>query len=197
MVLVGAVSAAPAQAQLLEQGDRPGVPRAVAGGCQQRPIAADAVGLVDTIACTAMDFVTTANLPTSPVRELTYAETAEFNVALHRSLKAGHRTVTVSVPGDTLRIADYTLYRNGEPITGSPAFDKNARRADRYVGYRPEGLFKDGAEVVIAPGQYLPLGDNSANSLDGRYWGTVAAADVVGRPLFIYYPFTNRWGVAP
>jgi signal peptidase I len=103
----------------------------------------------------------------------------------------------VGVPGDTLRIADYTLYRNGEPITGSPAFDKNARRADRYVGYRPEGLFKDGAEVVIAPGQYLPLGDNSANSLDGRYWGTVAAADVVGRPLFIYYPFTNRWGVAP
>jgi signal peptidase I len=103
----------------------------------------------------------------------------------------------VGVPGDTLHIADYTLYRNGEPITGSPAFDKNARRADRYVGYRPEGLFKDGAEVVIAPGQYLPLGDNSANSLDGRYWGTVAAADVVGRPLFIYYPFTNRWGVAP
>jgi signal peptidase I len=103
----------------------------------------------------------------------------------------------VGVPGDTLRIADYTLYRNGEPITASPAFDKNARRADRYVGYRPEGLFKDGAEVVIAPGQYLPLGDNSANSLDGRYWGTVAAADVVGRPLFIYYPFTNRWGVAP
>ncbi len=103
----------------------------------------------------------------------------------------------VGVPGDTLRIADYTLYRNGEPITGAPAFDKNARRADRYVGYRPEGMFKDGAEVVIAPGQYLPLGDNSANSLDGRYWGTVAAADVVGRPLFIYYPFTKRWGVAP
>lgn len=103
----------------------------------------------------------------------------------------------VGVPGDTLRIADYTLYRNGAPITGAPAFAKNARRADRFVGYRQEGLFKDGAEVVIAPGQYLPLGDNSANSLDGRYWGTVAAADVVGRPLFIYYPFTNRWGVAP
>jgi signal peptidase I len=103
----------------------------------------------------------------------------------------------VGVPGDTLRIADYTLYRNGAPITGAPAFDKNAHRADRYVGYRQEGSFKEGAEVVIPPGQYLPLGDNSANSLDGRYWGTVAAADVIGRPLFIYYPFTKRWGVAP
>lgn len=103
----------------------------------------------------------------------------------------------VGVPGDTLRISDYTLYRNGAPITGSTAFDKNSRREDRFVGYRQEGDFRGGAEVTIGPDQYLALGDNSANSLDGRYWGTVGAKDVVGRPLFIYYPFTKRWGPAP
>ncbi len=103
----------------------------------------------------------------------------------------------VGVPGDTLRIADYTLYRNGAPITGSPAFDKNARQAESYVGYRNEGSFRRGAEVKIGEHQYMAMGDNSANSLDGRYWGTVPGKDVVGRPLFIYYPFTKRWGPAP
>lgn len=103
----------------------------------------------------------------------------------------------VGVPGDELRIERPVLYRNGAPITGSPAFAKNAEEAERYVGFRPEGLFRDGATVTIGADQYMALGDNSANSLDGRYWGTVPAKDVVGRPLFIYYPFTKRWGPAP
>jgi signal peptidase I len=101
------------------------------------------------------------------------------------------------LPGDRLRIADYTLFRNGAPITGSDAFDLNAKQLERYSGYRDEGLFRNGAEVTLEAGQYMALGDNSANSLDGRYWGTVAGKDIVGRPLFIYYPFTNRWGPAP
>lgn len=102
----------------------------------------------------------------------------------------------VGVPGDTLRIENHTLYRNGAPITGSDAFDKNARQAEHYVGYRQESSFRGGAEVKVGPDQFMALGDNSANSLDGRYWGTVPAKDVVGRPLFIYYPFTKRWGPA-
>jgi len=40
------------------------------------------------------------------------------------------------------------------------------------------------------------MGDNSGNSSDGRVWGFVPEKDVIGRPLFIYYPFTRRWGVA-
>jgi len=40
------------------------------------------------------------------------------------------------LPGDTLEIKDYTLYRNGAPITGSVSFDKNAKREGDYVGYR-------------------------------------------------------------
>ncbi len=103
----------------------------------------------------------------------------------------------VGVPGDELRIEQPVLYRNGAPITGAAAFDKNAKEQDRYVGYRPEGMFRGGATVKIGAEQYLALGDNSANSLDSRYWGTVPAKDVVGRPLFIYYPFTKRWGPAP
>jgi signal peptidase I len=103
----------------------------------------------------------------------------------------------VGLPGDTLRIQDFTLHRNGQPITGSAAFAKNAQRVDRYVGYRQEGLMRNGASITLHDSEYLALGDNSANSLDGRYWGAVPGPDIVGRPIFIYYPFTKRWGRAP
>lgn len=109
------------------------------------------------------------------------------------------------VPGDELRIERPVLYRNGAPITGSEAFEKNAKEQDRYVGYRPsfpdprypESILLAGQTFRVPEAEYVALGDNSANSLDSRYWGTVPAKDVVGRPLFIYYPFTKRWGPAP
>ncbi len=101
------------------------------------------------------------------------------------------------LPGDELKIERPVLYRNGEPITGAPAFGKNATGEDNYVGYRAEGNFAGGATVKVEPDRYMAMGDNSANSLDGRYWGTVPKKDAIGRPLFIYYPFTKRWGPAP
>ncbi len=104
----------------------------------------------------------------------------------------------VGVPGDTLEIRQPVLYRNGAPITGSAAFDKNARQAGDYVGYRhQEGqLLSRGTDLTVGEDQYFALGDNSANSLDGRYWGFVPAKDVVGRPIFVYFPFTKHWGPA-
>ena len=111
----------------------------------------------------------------------------------------------VGTPGDELRIERPVLYRNGAPITGAPAFDKNAKETDRYVGYRPtvpdptypRAILHAGETYRVPADSYVAMGDNSANSLDSRYWGTVPAKDVVGRPLFIYYPFTKRWGPAP
>lgn len=96
-----------------------------------------------------------------------------------------------------LEIRKPVLYRNGEPIEGSPAFEKNAKREDRYPGYRNLEKFELGDEYQVPADSYLAFGDNSASSLDGRYWGSVPAKDVVGRPLFIYYPFTKHWGRAP
>ena len=102
----------------------------------------------------------------------------------------------VGLPGDTLAIQDYTLYRNGKPITGSPAFDKNARRADRFVGYRNEQALGVGQTMSVPADHFMVLGDNSANSQDSRYWGHVPAKSVIGKPFLIYFPFTKRWGPA-
>jgi signal peptidase I len=109
----------------------------------------------------------------------------------------------IGVPGDKIEIREPMILRNGAPITGSKAFDLNAGRVSPYQGYfnsvddgSGNGLLQKGETATVPPGSYLALGDNSHNSFDGRYWGFVPARDVVGRPLFIYYPFTRRWGTA-
>ncbi len=109
----------------------------------------------------------------------------------------------VGGPGDVMEIRAPVLYRNGAPITGAQAFDLNANRVDPYTGYTSgtdilggRNLRAPGDKLTVPPMSYFAMGDNSSNSSDGRVWGFVPAADVVGRPLFIYYPFTRRWGPA-
>ena len=75
-------------------------------------------------------------------------------------------------------------------------FDSNARRLGHYAGYVPLGLLSTGEKVTVPAERYFALGDNSGNSQDGRYWCFVPAQDVVGRPLFVYFPFTRHWGPA-
>jgi signal peptidase I len=109
----------------------------------------------------------------------------------------------IGVPGDTVEIREPGIIRNGAPITGSDAFNANASLKAPYKGYvnashddpRYSQLFQ-GDQVTVPARAYLALGDNSHNSFDGRYWGFVPEKDVIGKPLFIYYPFTRRWGTA-
>jgi signal peptidase I len=109
----------------------------------------------------------------------------------------------IGIPGDSIEIRQPMIYRNGAPITGSEAFDLNANRVGLYKGYF-NALHDDARYTQLFPGEtirvpdrsYLAMGDNSFDSFDGRFWGYVPAADVIGRPLFIYYPFTRRWGPA-
>ena len=102
----------------------------------------------------------------------------------------------VGVPGDKIEIRDPVLYSNGKPITGADAFIMNGRREGKYTGYRNIGSLSSGSEVDVSIDGFLALGDNSSNSKDGRYWGLVPRKDVVGRPIFVYYPFTRHWGAS-
>jgi signal peptidase I len=118
----------------------------------------------------------------------------------------------VGVPGDQLEIKqpaklvtdgdassnsnEGQLYRNGKPIEGSAAFGKNSRKDGLYPGYEAAGSLSFGKIVSVPGNSFYAMGDNSPNSKDSRYWGYVPDKDVVGRPLFIYYPLTTRWGPA-
>ena len=96
-----------------------------------------------------------------------------------------------------LTLVEYTIVNRD---TGSvhPSFERqrNSGSYYHYGGYRNEGLLAVGQTVDGPRNSFFAMGDNSANSADGRYWGFVPAKDVVGRPMFVYYPFTRHWGPA-
>jgi signal peptidase I len=98
------------------------------------------------------------------------------------------------LPGDELRIAQPKLFINGrEPER--VAFKQVESGQDGYAGYWNElsaKYLKTSASTFKVPVRgYFALGDNSANSLDSRYWGPVPARNVEGKAAFIYWPFTH------
>ncbi|HVU39022.1 MAG TPA: signal peptidase I [Opitutales bacterium] len=102
----------------------------------------------------------------------------------------------VGRPGDRLEVREPVLYRNSAPITGAAAFDKNAQEEGEYPGYVNRGDLGPGDIYTVPENGYFAMGDNSPDSEDSRYWGPVPAQNLVGRAVFIIYPFTSRWGPA-
>ena len=117
---------------------------------------------------------------------------------------------------DTRKGVPGVLYRNGSPISGRKAFERNRKRTedlakdpnakpqDAYPGYRAEGLLTNRAVVKVPKANdnptgkkaFFAMGDNSTDSLDGRAWGFVPENEIIGRAFLVYYPFTKRWGFA-
>ena len=101
------------------------------------------------------------------------------------------------LPVDTLRIKAPQLFLNGSLAT-QPPFARVMSCKDGYRGYsNPEAaqyLTTPDETFTVPSRSYFALGDNSYNSSDSRYWGTVPERNVIGRGYFVYWPFSERWG---
>jgi len=108
------------------------------------------------------------------------------------------------LPGDTLRLKNNILYicPKGETkfkiITEySSKFDKIYSNNGGYHGHWNVAFENDlsGDGYLVPKDSYFMLGDNSRNSLDSRYWGTVPRKNIVGKAAFIFWPISRRWGL--
>ena len=100
------------------------------------------------------------------------------------------------VPGDTLRIDSPLLYIDGKLAPGI-GFRRVMSAKPPYRGYAPgrDYLAHPMDSYTIPEHRYFALGDNSFNSYDSRYWGPVPQENLVGRGLFVYWPFNRHWGI--
>ncbi len=105
------------------------------------------------------------------------------------------------VPGDTLRIDPPLLYVKGanekrEHLAQRYGFQRVMSARNGFRGYGPgrEYLSTPNSTFVVPPHTYFALGDNSYNSYDSRYWGSVPEENLVGRGLIVYWPFAPHWG---
>jgi len=99
-------------------------------------------------------------------------------------------------PGDELRIDSPKLYANGK-LANEFGIARVIAGQPPYRGYAPGQAFLATPEstFVVPSKAYFAMGDNSFNSYDSRYWGPVPEENVVGRGLFVYWPFNRHWGL--
>ena len=83
----------------------------------------------------------------------------------------------VGLPGDTLRITDGDVYRNGVKETGA------------YIQACPDPSLCTFAQTITVPrGHYYMMGDNRGDSDDSRYWGPVPQSWIIGTAFITYWP---------
>ncbi|PYI73335.1 MAG: signal peptidase I, partial [Verrucomicrobia bacterium] len=71
----------------------------------------------------------------------------------------------------------------------------SARPPYRGYAFGHEYLSKPDQTYKVPRDGYFAMGDNSYNSFDSRYWGPVPVENLVGRGLFVYWPFYPHWGL--
>jgi signal peptidase I len=110
----------------------------------------------------------------------------------------------VGLPGDTLKIINNMIYirpkgKNefAKLTEFSPKFEKLYSGKGGYHGHLNVAFENDLSDFgfEVPEDSYFMLGDNSRNSLDSRYWGTVPRTNIVGKALFIFWPISRRLGL--
>ncbi|NLN93736.1 MAG: signal peptidase I [Candidatus Hydrogenedens sp.] len=104
-----------------------------------------------------------------------------------------HKTLVkrvVGLPGEEIQIRNGRVYADGVPLTVPESVGQDIYFTTPLDG--PWGVQSSPDYSQIPPDHYLLLGDNSAHSRDGRYFGWVPNNHLVGRVSGIWWP-PPRW----
>ncbi len=87
----------------------------------------------------------------------------------------------IGLPGDTVRIANGTVYINNVPLI------------EPYIAAPPDYS----NEWTVPEGQLFVLGDNRNNSADSHAWGFLPEENILGKALVVYWPFADFMIIQP
>ncbi|MDD4871794.1 MAG: signal peptidase I [Kiritimatiellae bacterium] len=108
----------------------------------------------------------------------------------------------IGLPGETLSVVPPNVIINGKAIEEPLGITRIQRQEAGYpAGYVLPYSFGDDCYISssndvrkLGSSEYFVLGDNTRNSRDGRYWGTVPEKNTIGPAFLVYWPYSARWG---
>jgi len=89
----------------------------------------------------------------------------------------------IAVGGETVEIIQGDIYIDEKLVTDP--------RIKNTFYYNRGSFGQEGQKIKVPKDHVFALGDNSASSSDGRYWGFVPEENIIGRAEFIYWPLTR------
>lgn len=90
----------------------------------------------------------------------------------------------VAFEDEQVEIRDGKIYINGKPLEDPDTFGK-------FYYYNHDPFGGPNERIRVPKESYFVLGDNSANSTDGRFWGFVPKKNMIGKAVFRWWPLTR------
>jgi signal peptidase I len=112
----------------------------------------------------------------------------------------------IGVPGDRIHLRNGVVYRNSVALDEPYILHDQDNPSDFYRNSFPAvppserddlsanwlvdlPSYIQGGDLVVPPDHYFAMGDHRGVSMDSRYWGFIPKANIIGRPMFIYWSF--------
>jgi signal peptidase I len=139
-----------------------------------------------------------------PYRQIHRGDIVVFHYPVHPAQNFVKRVV--AVPGDRLRMVNKKVFINGarqeEPFVQFISDARNPYRDDfprtdvpdfdvTATWWKEMPKLVENHQLIVPAGHYFVMGDNRDDSKDSRYWGFVPRANIIGRPLLIYWSSGN------
>jgi len=165
-------------------------------------------------------FLLGPRIPFTSIRLWEWAQPKRWDIVVFRPLKEQSEFPIlvkriVALPGERVKITYGHIEINGEKVTPGEtvpegnewynAFDIagfRERATDPYWREHWDQLLKryplrygcsdEDQYAVVPEGHYFCIGDNSADSIDGRVWGWVPAERILGPVFGIWWPLSHR-----
>jgi signal peptidase I len=135
-----------------------------------------------------------------PYRDVRRGDLIVFRLPI--DIRQNYVKRVIGIPGDHIRIVNKQVYLDGKPLR-EPYVSHKTPYVDSYrdnFPSEPNTRLPDAAlamlerdvkngELIVPQGAYFAMGDNRDNSLDSRYWGFVPRANIIGKPLLVWWSY--------